>query len=202
MNADSGAKRKFNRKLLAFPVIIIVVVALVFSWQFYWKSSNPKSKVTLPALNLTLVGANGQQRNLTADDIAGFESYTGTGGFITSAGKITVGNYTGVPILTLLNLVGGITSSENVTVLGSDGYKLTFNYSQVQGQDLLTYDANTGAAAQTSQSFRMIIAYYSNGTNLPPGIGPLSVAFVGLEGFITRGAYWVHLVVKIEIIAE
>ena len=38
MNADSGAKSKFNKKLLAIAVIIIVAVAVVVSWQIYGQS--------------------------------------------------------------------------------------------------------------------------------------------------------------------
>ena len=83
MNADSEAKSKFNKKLLAIAVIIIVVVAVVVSWKIYWQSSNAaKSKVILPALSLTLVGANGQQKILNSGELAALKSYTATGGYI------------------------------------------------------------------------------------------------------------------------
>ena len=200
MNPDSGAKSKFNKKLLAIAVIIIVVVALVVSWQIYWQSSKAtKSKVNLPTLNLTLIGANGQQKILNSGELANLTSYTAAGGYIAEDAKITVGNYTGVPILTLLNLVGGITSSENVTVIGSDGYQWTFTSQQVQGQGLNTYNPNTGAAVQASQPLTMIVAYYCNGTSLPSGQGPLTIAIVGPQGLVTPGAYWAYLLVKIEI---
>ena len=78
MNADSGAKNKFNKKLLAIAVIIIVAVAVVVSWQIYGRSSGAtKSKVILPALSLTLVGANGQQKILDSNELAALKSYHG-----------------------------------------------------------------------------------------------------------------------------
>ncbi|MGD0202944.1 MAG: hypothetical protein ABSC20_03440 [Candidatus Bathyarchaeia archaeon] len=206
MNAKSEAKSKFNKKLLAIPLIILVIVAVVVSWQIYWQSSNvTKSNVTLPALNLTLVGANGQQKVLNSRELAALKSYTANGGYSEGGmtcnvcGTIYLGNYTGVPILTLLDLVGGITSSEKVNVTGSDGYQVTFTYQQVHGQGLTTFDPTTGATVQASQPLKMIVAYYCNGTSLASGQGPLSVAFVGPQGLVTPGNYWAYLVVKIEI---
>ena len=201
MTTDSQVKSKFKKKLLAIPVVIIVVVAIVFSWQVYLSSSSENnSKVVLPALSLTLVGVDGQQKTLNAGDLAALKSYTSTGGFINDARKISVGNYTGVPMLTLLNLVGGVTDVENVTVTGSDGYKETFTYQQVQCQGMMTFDPITGASAVASQPMTMIVAYYCNGTALASGTGPLTVAIVGPQGLVTPGAYWAYLLVKIEVI--
>ncbi len=200
MNADSGTKSKFNQKLLAITVIIIVVVAVVVSWQIYRQSSNAtKTKVILPALNLTLIGANGHQKILNSNELAALESYTASGGY-SEKGITYVGNFTGVPILALLDLVGGITSNENVTVTGSDGYQVTFTYQQAQGQGLNTYNPTTGAAVQPLQPLTVIVAYYSNGTSLASGKGPLTVAIVGPQGLLTNGYWWVYLMVKIEII--
>lgn len=199
VNADLGAKSRFNKKLLAIAVIIIVVIVVVVSWKINGQSSNAaKSKVVLPALSLTLIGADGQQKILNSSELAALKSYTATGGY-SRGGTIFGGNFTGVPILTLLDLVGGITSSENVTVAGSDGYKVTFTYQQVQGQGLNAYDPTTGAAVQPSQPLTVIVAYYCNGTSLISGTGPLTVAIVGPQGLFTPSKYWAYLLVKIEI---
>ena len=199
MNADSGTKRKFNKKLLALFFIIIVVVAVVVSWQIYWRSSKAtKSKIILPALSLTLIGASGQQEILNSSELAALKSYTATGGY-SRGGTIFGGSFTGVPISTLLDLVGGITSSENVTVTGSDGYHVTFTYQQVQGQGLGTYDPTTGTQVQPSQPLTVIVAYYCNGTSLASGLGPLTVAVVGPQGLFTQGKFWAYLLVKIEV---
>ena len=105
-----------------------------------------------------------------------------------------------MPVLTLLNLVGGITSSENVTFTGSDGYQVTFTYQQVHGQEINTFDPTTGAAVQPSQPLTVIVAYYCNGTSIASGKGPLTVAIVGPQGLYTNGYWWAYLLVKIEII--
>jgi hypothetical protein len=198
---DSGVKNKFNKKMFAAVVIIFVIVAAVASWQIYGQSANTtKTKVILPTLNLTLVGANGQQLILNSSQLAALQSYTANGGYIDDKNTTYVGNFTGVPILTLLNLVGGITSTENVTVTGSDGYKVTFTYQQVEGQGLNTYDPTTRVVVQPSQPLTMIIAYQCNSTNFTPDKGPLSAAFVGSQGLLTQGRYWAYFLVKIEII--
>lgn len=202
MNANSGTIRKFNTKLLAVTVIIIVIVAVVASWQIYSQSSNStKTKGIIPNINLTLVGANGQQKILNSSELTALKSYTGYGGYINDVKNTTyVGNFTGVPFLTLLNLVGGITSSENVTVTGSDGYQTTFTYQQVQGQGINTFDPITRAAVSPSQPLTLMVAYNCNGTSIPSGLGPLSVAIVGPQGLLTNGFWWAYLLVKIQII--
>lgn len=201
MNSDSGTKSKFNKKLLAIAVIVIVVVAAVVSWQIYGRSSNAKSKVVLPNLSLTLVGANGQQTVLNSSKLTALKSITATGGYNdTDTGTIYSGNFTGVPVLTLLNLVGGVTSDDNVTFTGSDGYQITYTSQQVQGQGLNTFDPTTGATAQSTQPLTVIVAYYSNGTSIASGKGPLTVAVVGPQGLFTNGYWWAYLLVKIEVI--
>jgi DMSO/TMAO reductase YedYZ molybdopterin-dependent catalytic subunit len=199
MNADYSAKGKFNKKLLAIAITIIVAIAVVFSWRIYENSSGvTKSGVILPTLRLTLIGANGQQKVLSANELAALKSYTSYGGY-SGEGVTYVGNFTGVPILTLLGLVGGITTGENVTVMGSDGYQVTFTYQQVQGQGINTFDP-TGAAVQPSQPLTVIAAYYCNSTSITSGKGPLTIAIVGPQGLYTNGDWWVYLLMKIEII--
>ncbi|HYA78369.1 MAG TPA: hypothetical protein VEF91_06585 [Verrucomicrobiae bacterium] len=204
MNSDSKAKNRFSKKLLAITVVIIVVIAIVVSWQIFKPSSTViKSNVILPALSLTLVGANGQQRILNSNELAGLTSYTSNGGYRgegTMNATIYAGNFTGVPVLTLLNLVGGVSNSENVNFICSDGYQVTFTYQQLQGQEINTFDPNTGAAVQPSQPLTVIVAYYSNDTNIVSGKGPLTVAIVGPQGLYTNGYWWAYLLVRIQVI--
>ena len=104
--------------------------------------------------------------------------------------------------MTLLNLIGGISSSENVTVTASDGYQVTFTYQQVQGQGLNTYDPSTKVTVQPPQPLTIIVAYDCNGTAFPASQGPLSIALVGPQGLYTPGMYWAYLLVKIEVISS
>jgi len=202
MNTDSEAKSKFSNKLLAVAVIIIVAVAVVVSWQLYGSNSGAaKSDVVLPALSLTLVGANGQQKVLDSNALAALKSISADGGYRSDVGTNYSGNFTGVPALTLLNLVGGIKSSENVTFTGSDGYQVTFTYQQVHGQEVNTFNPSTGAVVQPTQPLTVIVAYYCNGTSIASGKGPLTVAIVGPQDLYTNGYWWAYLLVKIQVIS-
>src|SRR5208283_5949753 len=109
----------------------------------------------------------------------------------------TLGNfglYTGVPILTLCNQVGGLTSSETITVTGSDGYKVTYSYAQANGQGIGTYNS-AGTAVTPTQPLTMIVAYFLNGANIPSGTGPLQTIAVGPDGLYTTGRVSAKLVV-------
>jgi hypothetical protein len=204
MNANSEPKTKIlNKKLLAIAVIIIVVAAAVGSWAIYRQSPNStKAQVTLPTLNLTIVGASGQQVVLDSSKIAAYMSYTANGGYKGENNMTYAGNFTGVPVLALLDLVGGIKSSDNVTFVGSDGYQYTFTYQQMQGQNINTFNPTTGGAEQPSQPLTVMVAYYCNSTILASDKGPLSVALVGSQGLYTNGYWWVYHLVKIEIVAQ
>ena len=157
---NSQPKGKFSKKLLAAIAIIVIVIAaaaVIFEYNLLQPQSN------LPAMTLTVVGADGQQKELNQKDMAALESYTANGGFKSSGGLIAaVGEYTGVPILTLCNLVGGITSDQTLTVTASDGYSMVYTYNQVNGEDFTTYDAVTGSEAASTQPMKMVV-------NLPQG---------------------------------
>ena len=163
MSNTSVTKSKFNKKLVAILIIVIIAVAAVAVWQLYPKKSTT-SKLVLPPMTLTVIGANGQTVVLNSTSMAALSSYTAKGGFESSGGAIEeVGNYTGVPIQTILNLVGGITSDETLTATGSDGYSMVFTYAQVNGQGFTTYDPVTGSEVQSTQPLTMVISYFQNG---------------------------------------
>jgi hypothetical protein len=200
MSNASITKSKFNKKLIATLIIVIIAVAAVAVWQLYPKSSTTTSKVVLPKMTLTVIGANGQKVVLNSTSMAALSSFTAKGGFESSGGAIEdVGNYTGVPIQTLLNLVGGMTSDETLTVTGSDGYSMVFTYSQVNGQGFTTYDPVTGSEVQSTQPLTMVVNYFQNGVPLTSDIGPLRVGVLGSEGLLTEGHYWVSLVTQLQV---
>ena len=189
----------FNKKILAAIIIIIIVVAAsVVAAEYVLQQ--PSSNANLSPLTLTLVGADGQKKVLNEKDLAGLESYTANGGFKSSGGLIAaVGTYTGVPILTICNLVGGITSDQTLTVTASDGYSMVYTYNQVNGQDFTTYDSVTGSEKQPTQPMKMVVTYYINGTALPSDEGPLRIGVLGTEGLLTEGHFWTKMVSKIEV---
>jgi hypothetical protein len=156
-------------------------------------------------MNLTVVVANSTSVVLHEDDIAKLAPYRAYGGFVNSLGLLNdLGNYTGVPIATFVNMVCGIISCYSVIIIATDGY--TINYTKTQsfeeynGTALVTYDNMTGQPVQHNQPLTPILAYYYNDANLTYDEGgPLRLAIVGPEGLLTSSKLWVKWVVKLEV---
>jgi DMSO/TMAO reductase YedYZ molybdopterin-dependent catalytic subunit len=151
-------------------------------------------------MSLTVTAANGTQVVLSAIDIIAMDSYTANGGTRSSSGSIkNIGSYTGVPILDVLDLVGGVSSGDTVTVTASDGYQSSLTYSQLNGQDIATYDSE-GNPVEATEPLTTIVAYYIDGEPLDAeSAGLLRIAVVGPEGVITSGNVWAKFVVELEI---
>ena len=121
----------------------------------------PSSSNSLPDLTLTVVGAEGQQVVLHSADLAALTSFIGKGGTKSSAGDInSIGEYTGVPVLAICDLVGGISPDNTLTVSASDGYSMVYTYNQVHGQDFTTFDPVTGDEKQPTKPLTLTVCYY------------------------------------------
>jgi hypothetical protein len=105
-----------------------------------------------------------------------------------------------VPILTLCNLVGGVTSSSTVKVTATDGYATTYTYAQLNAQGIATYDSS-GNPVTATQPLTMIVAYFLNGASLSSSTGPLRTFIVGPEGLYSTGSLSAKMVAKIEILS-
>jgi hypothetical protein len=151
-------------------------------------------------MNLTLVALNGPSLTLNESAIAKLESFESRGGFKTSVGRLEgIGNYTGVRLIDLCNLVGGINSSCSLRITASDKYSMVYTYDQVMGNDFVTFNPATGDETNHTQPLTVILAYYKNSLNLTSDEGPLRVAIVGSEGVLTESHWWIKYAVKIEI---
>jgi hypothetical protein len=151
-------------------------------------------------MNLTLVALNSTTLTLNESDIAGLGSFESRGGFKTSAGYLRgIGNYTGVPLIVLCDLVGGIDNACSLRVTADDGYSMVYTYDQVMGQVFVTFDPGTGDEANHTQPLTTVLAYYKDGSNMTSDEGPLRIAVLGSEGLLTEGHWWIKQVVKIEI---
>jgi hypothetical protein len=184
-------------------MLVILVLITPFFGLKYVQGMNAKADVSaLLPMNLTVVGASGAQIELNQTGIAGLQSYSGYGGFKNVLGNIKDwGNYTGVPLTVLCNLVGGMTANNTLTVTGSDGYNMTFTYGQVNNGDFVTYNNVTGQQVPNNQSLTPILAYEYDGANLTSDEGgPLRLAIVGPEGLCTNSTLWVKWVVNMEIV--
>jgi hypothetical protein len=149
-------------------------------------------------MSLTLVGPSGTQV-LNQTSIGNLPSYESWGGFKNSLGNIKdLGNYTGVPLVTLCNLVGGINATESLEVKATDNYTIVFTYAQVVNGTFITYNNQTGQQEPYTKPLTPILAYYFDNQNITDessgGDGPLRIAIVGPEGLVTDSSYWVKWV--------
>jgi hypothetical protein len=203
MTRYSAAGKRLGAKTVPL-VVVVITIGLVASipLQFHGPAHAHYSSlgVSLPPWNLTLVGLNGTQEILDEVDIGNLPPYESWGGFKNQLGNIYgKGEYTGIPLIDLCNLVGGITASNSLRITANDSYTQTFSYGQVVNGAFITYDNLTGQQVFHNQSLTPILAYYFNDGNITDG-GPLRLVIVGPEGLLTDGALWIKWVAKLEVI--
>jgi len=140
---------------------------------------------------------------LSLDKIEGFTSFENQlgnwGGY---------GNYTGVKISTLLELVGGITSSQNLVVQASDGFEQEFCYSNVhpnaswysyQGDMILAYQFNGSLVPDWTDGMRLVMLP-EDGTYSIDDCLATSAQGQGCNIYSSAGARWVRYVSVIEVV--
>ena len=192
-------KGKFNTKLLSAIIILIIVVSIsIVAADYALTQQNPKNS-QLPAMSLVIVGSDGTTKTLNETEIAAFASYTGQGASRSGNEVGEVATYTGIAVKDLLNLVGGMTAGQTLTVIAQDSYKTTYNYQQVMnGQDITTYDIS-GNIANLTQPLTIALIYYREGAPLASNDGPLMMGVLGNEGLATAGNQWAKMVVKLQV---
>ncbi|MCW4030681.1 MAG: molybdopterin-dependent oxidoreductase [Candidatus Bathyarchaeota archaeon] len=139
---------------------------------------------------------------LTAADILAMPAYTGIGA-VRSGGSIspsTIGSYTGVPLLYLCNLIGGIQPTSYIKITASDGYSTMLSYDQVHDNNFVQYDINTNTVI-TDQDPLIIVAYAKDGAELTHDLGaPFRDVVVSEDGMATYGNVMVKYISSIEVI--
>jgi DMSO/TMAO reductase YedYZ molybdopterin-dependent catalytic subunit len=198
MDKKSVVTLRIPKKVAVAALILIVAVAAIAA---IWLVYPLLQKRALQPMNLMLVALNGTTVVLKESDISRLQSFESRGGFKTSAGSLRgTGTYTGVRLIDLCNLVGGINDTCSLRITASDGYSMVYAYDQVMGHNLVTFDPATGDEANHTQPLTTVLAYYRDGSDLnSEDGGPLRLAILGPEGLLTEGHWWIKYVVKIEI---
>jgi hypothetical protein len=179
---------------------IVVLSSLVWNCQFAFHAQ--AFSIDLPSMTLTVVAPDGTQITLNEIDIGNMLSYRAYGGYRNTLGVIKgFGTYTGVPITSVCDTVGGILSGYSVSIIGVDGYSKKMSYEELNGA-LKTYDNVTGEEVQHNETLTAVLAYYYNDVNVSSTDGPLRVAIVGPEGLCTSSTFWVKQVVRLEVHAN
>jgi len=166
----------------------------------------PTAVVTKPASSTPATGAaltvvNGDQsKTLSLEEIEALPAKSGWGGMLTSSGAVKGPfQYKGVALMDILATVGGIKDGDKVKVIAKDNYATTFSYKQVAEGDFVTMDAKTKDEASPDGEVVAILAYEENGALVGESAGPLRIAILSGEDFITEGNWWAKFVVKIEV---
>jgi hypothetical protein len=155
-------QKKINTKIFCMLTLTFLITSTIFA-------AIPAS--SLPTVDPTAkVNLKGSKTiTLTASDIASMPTYTGAGSPRRNGGVFPLqmlGNYTGVPLLYLCNLVGGISSSSIITVSTTvDGFSGTLTYDQVHDNIYPQYNISTHEVI-SGQHPIIILAYGVNGTTL------------------------------------
>ena len=195
----------FEKSKVAVLACVVLGALILFAClpKSFAQTKDASLSADLPAVSLTVVGSNGTVLVLNASSIGSLPPYSGYGAWMGYCGAINdLGNYTGVSLVTLCSLVGGISSSDDLQITSAPGAAVssqTFNYSQVMG-DFVTYDNVTGEEVPHNESLTPILAYYFNGENVTDG--PLKIAIVGPEGLATYKPLWVECVVELDVISS
>jgi len=115
----------------------------------------------------------------------------------------SVDSYVGIQLKTILDVVGGFTSSNSVKVADSTGYSKIFTYAMIENGTGFTVLDNTGATLTSPQPVVPFLAYSKNGTMLDTTYGPLYLCFSSrLElNQYTQSSLWVKNVATITILA-
>jgi len=146
-----------------------------------------------------------EQTNYTLDELEALESYTGMGGYRTSFPSIKgQGNYTGVPVTTLVELTAGNIENYSIVVTSNDGEKIenkTYNYGFIMGNvDIYNPNNASDAIPIGNGGLNMVLAYKYEGDYLNESKdGKLKIAFLDENGSITSSGLWWKYIISIEI---
>jgi hypothetical protein len=146
-----------------------------------------------------------EQTNYTLEELEALDSYTGMGGYRTSFPSIKgQGNYTGIPVTTLVELIAGDIENYSVVVYSSDGSNKTYTFSMVQGNvDIYNPNNASDATPIGNGGLTMVLTYKYEGDYLNESKdGKLKITFLDESGSITSSGLWWKYVTYIEIIEQ
>ncbi|MHA1302541.1 MAG: hypothetical protein ACTSQE_14160 [Candidatus Heimdallarchaeaceae archaeon] len=191
-----------NKKILYGAIILFVLTSAAIGVYFgviYSPDTTDDQQEEGEKIIFSLVSQS-TSVNYTLSELKDLPSVTGYGGYKRTTGSLEGPHqYTGVPLLTLLNAVGGISQTDDIQITSSDGYMVTFSYEMVEGH-VTAYDSKTGDYVGIGD-FQVILAYEQDGAALYPDSGPLRIALISSSSYLSDGHLWSKMVEKIEIVS-
>ncbi|RLF44518.1 MAG: hypothetical protein DRN09_03135 [Thermoplasmata archaeon] len=182
-------------------VFIIILIAAIGAYIYV---SLPKSEKMITqekqGTSYVLTVRYGDEvKNYTLDDLKSMPSIPGYGGYV-KKNNVTVGPnlYRGVPLEYILQEFS-LPENYSITVIASDGYEKDYSMDMIKGKvDIYNESGNYIGVGNLT----MILAYEKDGSALGEDEGPLRVAFVSEDGYLTPSNLWVRNVVSIEIVEK
>jgi len=149
---------------------------------------------------LELVGP-GSTKQLTLDEIMALPAVVGQAGIKTSTGRIVLPTaFKGVPLLALMEEVGGLEDGMGVNVVAEDGYAISYSYDQITNGNFIAYSPASGDEIAPQGPLQVVIAYEIDGQPLPKDSdGTLRLVIISSQpNQVTDGHWSVKWVNKIE----
>ena len=126
---DSGNINKYITVVLAIVIIASIIIYLYVNFANTGDDTLPSEKV----IDLTL-NFGGESQTFSFDQLLEIESITGYGGYRTSKPSFSgTGNWTGIPIITLVNYFDNIPENYSLEINSSDGESQIYDYDTVNG---------------------------------------------------------------------
>ncbi len=164
-------------------------------------------KVEIEEPRVVVVGPKGK-KELSIGALALLPSVEVRAGFENQFGNVRgEGTYVGVPVATLLDVVGGIKPGQTLTVVCSDGYTQDFGYENVhpsaewtrfQGQMVLAYEMDGMVPPDWTEGPRLVMAP-ADGVYSNDDCARTSLPGQGWNVYKSAGGRWARNVSRIEV---
>jgi DMSO/TMAO reductase YedYZ molybdopterin-dependent catalytic subunit len=177
---------------LALAGLVLALAAVALAGACGGRAQVSSSPTAAPSgrVVLTVSGPKGTLR-LTMKQLRAMPAVSGYGGIKDSVGVITPPvAYEGVRVADVASLVGGLHAGSSVTLVGSDGYGMTFSYAQIMRSRYTTYDMATGTEEPPHGALSTILAYAQKGKPLGPDQGPLRLVVVEPSAAQVVDGHW------------
>jgi DMSO/TMAO reductase YedYZ molybdopterin-dependent catalytic subunit len=140
---------------------------------------------------LEVVGLD-ESVSLTMADLQSMPAYEGYGGLKSSTGSIFPPvPHKGVPVMQLLDLVGGLEPGYGINVVAKDGYAMTISYEQLVNGEFTTFDPVTGDENEIEDQLQPVLAYEREGVPIPADEdGPLRLVILTPENTQIVDGHW------------
>lgn len=189
-----------NDKIVTVTFIIILIAAIgAYIYVSLPKSEKEITQEKQGTSYVLTVRYGDEVKNYTLDDLKSMPSISGYGGYV-KKNNVTVGPnlYKGVSFEYLLQEFS-LPENYSITVIASDGYEKDYSMDMIRGKvDIYNESGNYIGVGNLT----MILAYEKDGSALGDDEGPLRVAFVSEEGYLTPSNLWIRNVVSIEIVEK